>query len=36
MFKPCFKQKNMFVYFVYWAQKNVALPADMYKHVFKF
>jgi hypothetical protein len=39
MFKPCFKPKNVFVYFVYWAQKNVALPGDMYifsgfKHVY--
>jgi hypothetical protein len=34
--KNMFYTKNMFVYFVYWAQKNVALPADMYTHVFKF
>jgi hypothetical protein len=32
-FKPCSKQKivlNVFVYLVYRAQKNVALPDDLY------
>lgn len=37
--KSCFKQKYMFVYYVYWAQKNLALPAmtcTNLKPVFKF
>jgi hypothetical protein len=36
MFKPCFKQKTWLFILFFGLKKNVALPADMYIHVFKF